>query len=127
MKIKEFEKVFVEVLDTNIVLVTIKSGYTMEAEDIRKVKAYNIALMGNKEYGLVVDAEYYTSVSSEARKIMTTESIEKNRKAMSIVIYEFSQRILGNVYIRFNNPSVPTRLFSSKENAINWVKKQLNQ
>lgn len=127
MEIKEFEKAFVEVLNTNIVLVTIKIGCTIEVEDIRKIKAYNLVQMSNKDYGLVVDAKYYTSVSAESRKIMATESLEKNRMATSIVIYEFSQRILGNLYIRFNRPTVPTRLFSNKDNAINWVKKQLNQ
>jgi len=127
MAIKELEKVFVELVSPNLILISIKSGFELNAEDILLIKDHNLSIMKNKSYGLVVDAKYYTSVSAGARKAMATSATEKNRKATGIVIYEFPQRILGNIFIWFNRPKVPTKLFSNKEDAIDWVKTHLNQ
>jgi len=31
--------------------------------------------------------------------------------------------IIGNFYIKFNNPSIPTKLFKTEDEALDWLKK----
>lgn len=123
----ELNKVFVELIELNIVLLTVKNNATIEVEDVTEIKAFNLNLIGNNDYGVIVDAQNYTSISPEARGLMTSEYIEKNRVAIAIIIYELPQRIVGNFYINFNKPAVPTKLFSKRQEALSWVRKHLNQ
>ena len=46
----------------------------------------------------------------------------KKGKADAFVIHSLSQKILGNFYLKFHKPSIPTKFFSSKEKAIEWLK-----
>jgi hypothetical protein len=60
--------------------------------------------------------------------IMETEVMEfikntanKHGKADAFVIHSLPQKILGNAYIRFQTPQIPTKFFSSEEKAIEWL------
>ena len=49
-------------------------------------------------------------------------SANKHGKADAFVIHSLAQKILGNFFLKFKTPSIPTKLFSSEENAIEWLK-----
>lgn len=119
----ELKKVFIDLLTPNIILVTAKDDIVLESSDILELKEYNLSLTEGKEYGVILDSMLYTSISTEARNIMTSKSVEKNRLATAIVVHELPQRIIGNFYIKFNKPSVPTKLFSNKKEALIWMEK----
>lgn len=60
--------------------------------------------------------------------IMETEVMEfikntanKHGKADAFVIHSLPQKILGNAYLRFQTPQIPTKFFSSEEKAIEWL------
>lgn len=44
--------------------------------------------------------------------------------AMAIVVDESSPRLMGNFYIKVNKPVKPTKMFTSREEAIAWLKEQ---
>lgn len=43
-------------------------------------------------------------------------------KADAFVINSLPQKIMGNFYLNVFKPSVPTKLFSNNQKAINWLK-----
>jgi hypothetical protein len=64
--------------------------------------------------------------------IMETEVMEfiknkanKHGKADAFVIHSLPQKILGNAYLKFQSPSIPTKFFSSEKKAIEWLKAYL--
>jgi hypothetical protein len=50
-----------------------------------------------------------------------TNVANKHGKADAFVIHSLPQKILGNFYLRFKLPKIPTRFFSSEEKAIEWL------
>lgn len=44
--------------------------------------------------------------------------------AMAIVVDESSPRLISNFYIKVNKPVKPTKMFTSREEAIAWLKEQ---
>ena len=42
-------------------------------------------------------------------------------KADAFVIHSLPQKILGNIYLKFKSPKIPTRIFSSERKAIIWL------
>jgi hypothetical protein len=45
----------------------------------------------------------------------------KHGKADAFVIHSLPQKILGNFYLKFKSPQIPTHFFNSKEKAIQWL------
>ncbi len=123
----ELNKLTIELIASNLILITLNDGVTIEVEDVHEVKKHNLSLTKGNDYAIVFDAGYYTTITKEAREIMTSSKIEKGRKASAFVISGLSQKILGNFYVKINKPGVPTKFFSDKEKAIIWAKEILNQ
>jgi len=123
----ELDKVIIELLDSNLLLISLKENITIEGEDVLEIKKHNLDLMKGNNYAIVFDSGHYTSVSKEARELMTSSKVEKNRVASAFIIYSLSQKILGNFYLKVNKPNVPTKLFSDKEKAITWIKEELKK
>ena len=63
------------------------------------------------------------TIEKEAREKGTNPEIQKYTKAGAIVQNSLAHRILGNFIIKVQRPPVPTRLFSSVSDALNWFKK----
>ena len=47
-------------------------------------------------------------------------------KADAFVIDSLPQKIVGNFYLKFVKPQVPTKLFRTEEKAIEWLKKHVD-
>ena len=63
-------------------------------------------------------------ISEEAKKFTATnpESLAA-RSADSILIASFFNRLFVNIYLSFNKPVLPTKLFNSESDALNWIKR----
>jgi len=46
----------------------------------------------------------------------------KHGKADAFVLLSLPQKILGNAFLKFQTPSIPTKFFSSEKKAIEWLK-----
>lgn len=127
MKRIELNKVFIELLTPQIVLVTTKDNSILEVEDLQEIKKINTELTKNIKYGVISDTGNYTSVSNEAREYMATKGMEKNRIATAYIINSLSQRLLLSFFLKVNKPKVPSKSFSNMKSARTWMDKQVNQ
>ena len=66
-----------------------------------------------------------TSATSAAREYSATPFGLKYTLADAYVVTNLAQKILGNFYVGFNKPTVPTRIFDDVEKAVEWLKSQL--
>ena len=121
----ELDKSVIELLASNIVLVTVKDKIVLEGDDIRAMKKVNLSLTQGKAYAIVSISGNYSSMSAEARELLASNEMEMNRKAIAFVFDNLALRLLARFYIKINQPSVPTQSFPNKIEAINWVKKYL--
>lgn len=90
-------------------------------EDVKEnVKAFG-ELTGNKKAPILIIGGSFSSLDDQTREFMATEESLKYSKAEAFLITSLAQKILINFYIKFNKPLVPTRVFTDKEAAIEWL------
>jgi hypothetical protein len=65
-----------------------------------------------------------TSATPEARKFSASPAGVKFTKADAFVTTSLAQKILGNFYLNFNKPPVPSQIFDEVDKAIEWLKNQ---
>lgn len=68
----------------------------------------------------------YTTADNPARALSCSQFGSRYKLADAFVISSMPQAIVGNFYLKFNKPCVPTRFFFSEQEAEEWLKQFLD-
>lgn len=89
----------------------------------QKVEDGIYSVAGNKAYPTLVYACPGLNADKAVKKISASEEGNIHNVATAIVCDTFSHRILGNLFIWFQRPVRPTRMFPTEEAALNWLRR----
>jgi hypothetical protein len=82
--------------------------------------------LGHEKKMLVyIDTYNFMSITPEARAYAATKEASEFTRANAVLADALSKKLLFNFFVKINKPIVPTRGFSSKKEAISWLKSQL--
>lgn len=105
-----------------LVLVKVKANDEIDVKQVVQV-VETLEKFGNgKKFPLLIIVGEYTLPSPEARAYIATAESDPYASAEAYVIQSFTQKLVGNVYLSFNKPARPTKMFNSEEKAIEWLK-----
>jgi hypothetical protein len=79
-------------------------------------------LCGGKRSPVVVDMTELMSMEREARLYFAGAETAQVEAAVAILIRSPLSRAIGNFFMGLNKPLFPTRLFTSEEEAVAWLK-----
>jgi len=74
-----------------------------------------------KRIRLFFDTYAFMSISPEASEYSTTAEYTKFTLASAVLIDSLAKKMLFNFYLKVNNPLSPTKGFSTKDAAIEWL------
>jgi len=97
-------------------------GADVTLEDAQETMAAYLKINKGKKRPLFVDTKTMRSLAREARKYYAGEEAAKVASAVAIIVGTPVSRVLGNFYIGLSNPLLPSRLFSSEDEALEWLK-----
>ena len=75
---------------------------------------------GKKFYNIVTFEDFIT-VSAEAREFAASEESNQYTIADAFVVKNNALKLVGNFYLTFNKPKVPSKLFTDEDKAIAWL------
>jgi hypothetical protein len=104
----------------------INDNGTLEIENVLEIKEVNKKLSNGQPYAVLVDSGMYGTISKEARELLASKEFAETTIAKALLVRSLGHRIVGKFYIRINKPFIPTKIFSDREEAINWLSLQLN-
>ena len=122
MKTIELKKSTVSLLDEGVLHVHIKDGSEMELSDAILAVEAEGKVGGGKKYPVLIDCGEFASVDKEARVFSASPESNIYTIASAIAFVSLGHKLLANFYIKHNKPSVPTQMFKTKEEAIEWLK-----
>lgn len=115
-----------DVLDSCIVRSTYAEDTTL---DVARAHAVNKAI-GEMTDGKAMLQMFVAcpglDVEKDVREWGVTEEANKYTIASAVVCNSLAHRLLGNFFIKVQKPLRPTKMFSSEEEAIVWLKSFLN-
>lgn len=71
---------------------------------------------------LLIDLKNLKSITPQARSYFSARDRESDINAFAFIIHSNFQRMVGNIFIQFNRPRLPTRLFNDEKSAMEWLK-----
>lgn len=125
--IQQLKKVSAQKIEEGILLNHFKAGENIDVEDFKELRKVNLELAEGKPYTVLGMADELTSFSKEAREWLASKEAVGLKIAKAIVISSLGQRIIGNFYIRVNKPYTKTKLFTKREKALEWLRKEYRQ
>jgi len=70
---------------------------------------------------LLINLRHLQSISSEARAYFAARDRSSFVNAFGFLVHSRFQKMVGNIFIQFNRPRVPVRLFNDEQEAISWL------
>lgn len=92
--------------------------------DLEALKANFVAyhqLLGDKRALILIDSRVTYTYTKEAREYAAGNDVPINRVAVAFLVNSIPSKWVTNVFISLNQPVIPTRMFTSKEKALNWL------
>ncbi len=96
-------------------------GAEVTGEDAAENIAVTTRLTGGRRFPVLVDLRSVRSQSAEARAYQAGPEALRVTLAVALIIGSPLSRMIGNFYLGFNKPPVPTRLFTSVSEAEDWL------
>ncbi|MGZ3861952.1 MAG: DUF7793 family protein [Bacteroidia bacterium] len=95
----------------------------LEIEDVKLIRAANLELSGNMPFCVLLDtSKGYFNISHDANKLLASKEYSAMRIGTAILAKSVATRLAGNFFITVNKPATPTKLFSTHNEAIAWLR-----
>ena len=114
----------VRIIASGILEGFIQDRSSLERNDFWEMKEMNLKLSGGLPYCIIVQTGYFVRISDEFKALTLEKNTDDKALARAILVNSLGHRIAGNFYVNFNKPQIKTRLFTERDDGIQWLKKQ---
>lgn len=108
-------------LSENILMIDIQAEKEFDLKDFEQLVDAAFELGKGKKFYNLIKVGSHTLPSHDARVASTSKEGSIYKMADAFVIHSFSQKLVGNFYMNFHKPYVPTKFFNSIEKAKAWL------
>jgi hypothetical protein len=117
----QLSKQSVELDAAGIVLIRPFRDVEITIDDAREVIGHMTSAYGTVRRPTLVDISQLRGVSREARAFFGGRETMAVESAIAFIVKSPLSRILGNVYLGINRKNIPTRLFTTEPEAVEWL------
>ncbi len=100
----------------------IEVGVAETLEDAKENIAAIAELAGGRRRPVIVNITKAKSVGREARSYYSGPECAQTTTAVALITGSMLGRAIGNFFLGLNKPAMPTRLFTSEEQALVWLR-----
>ncbi len=108
--------------EDGILVVEILPGVNVTIEKSREYLAATNQLLNGRKALILLDASAEYTITEEAKAFGSSDAFLSNRIAIAYVTKSLGNRLMFNLYLTVYKPSIPTRMFSSRKTALQWLK-----
>ncbi len=116
-----FDNLSVFLRKDGIVYIEVKANTEIGIREVEQVVNTLENIFEGKKFPLLIVTGEYTLPTPEARAYIATPESDPYASAEAYVVKSLSQKLVGNVFLSFNKPARPTRIFNSEEKALEWL------
>jgi hypothetical protein len=122
IKEKESESHIVSICEDGIARILIKEHVEVDVIHVKEIVNSLEELGGGTKFPLLILTPVFTLPTPDAREYIASAASNPYASAEAYIIRSLPQKLVGNVFLSFNKPSRPTRLFSDEAKAEEWLR-----
>lgn len=89
----------------------------------KSATAFRKEILAGQVMPAVADISAIKHVDKDARQFISSPQAGEDLSALAVIINNPVTRMIGNFFLKFHQPAYPFRLFTSVEDATQWIKK----
>jgi hypothetical protein len=117
---KDFENITMMLYKNGIMNVIFKDNRLITIKDIEEVNHW-VGSLGNRQYLNLMEGGYNTDIDSIVREFSASDKENKYTIADAMVISTSAHKLITDFYVKVNRPYKPTRVFTDRNEAIDWL------
>ena len=121
LKEKKFERLSASLRSDGLVKVSVDGNFEIDVPHVKIIVDTLEEFGEGKKFPLLIVVGEYTLPTPEARAYIATAESDPFASAEAYVVKSLSQKLVGNVFLSFNQPARPTKMFNDEEKAIEWL------
>jgi hypothetical protein len=121
IKSKDIGSCVLSLRKDDIMMILMKEHVTLNLKDAENMVSAFGEMGDGRKFLLLFIAGTDTSVNTEARYYASSPEANRFTIASAFVVKSIAQKLLGNAYVTFNKPITPTRIFTSEQDALDWL------
>ena len=102
--------------------INVNENTEVDLDLLKQIIASMSQLQNKKKLPVLIIMQSFSMPTEEARTYLAKENSSPNAAAEAYVIHSMAQKIIGNFYLKVNKPARPTKLFTGKTEALEWLK-----
>ena len=115
------------VVEDGILIGTYTAGIKVDLKVAKQMVEFRLIFSAGKSYPFFADVREVKMINKEARDYFASSEGIKGIIATAVFVDNFVSKTIGNFFINFSRPAIPTRIFSNRSEAINWLKENSKQ
>jgi hypothetical protein len=116
----EYLKMWIE---DNILFGVYKLNTNIDLAAAQKCVSDRISISHGKNYPVLVDIRNIKSINKAARDYFASKEGLQYIEASAILVDSYLSKLLSHIFLTFSTPPIPTKMFTGKEQALVWLKK----
>jgi hypothetical protein len=109
-------------LEDDILVATYKKGNKITVEVARDIVQARVKFTENRSVGVLLCNQGVISFTKDARSYLSSPEGTRGIKAAAILTDTAATVMIGNFFIKVNQPPIPVKLFSNRVRAMEWLK-----
>lgn len=122
MEYRETAKIRFTLRDDNILQTECFPNTVMTLEDGMESTRISAEMVNNKPLPLLCDLTNVVKMTQECRRHFSGKEHAETFSKCALIVTNPVSKIIGNFFIGLNKPLKPTKLFTSKEEGLKWLK-----
>lgn len=106
---------------SDILYVKPLEGLFLDKPEMESLLNSAIELTEGKKYFAIIDTSNDIDSTKDAREYYANNELNRFRYADAFIVSSLPLRMVVNFFIRVNKPSIPTKMFNSKDSAFEWI------
>jgi len=96
-------------------------GLFLDKPEMESLLNSAIELTEGKKYFAIIDTSNDIDSTKDAREYYANNELNRFRYADAFIVSSLPLKMVVNFFIRVNKPSIPTKMFNSKDSAFEWI------
>ena len=110
-------------VDSNGILrIKVIEGAHIDLVSLKEDGEVNLQLTGDRKTLALYDSRGFFTIEPEAREYLRSGIVDPTRIATAVLTDRLATKLLVNFFIRFNKPKTPMKMFTSEDEALDWLK-----
>jgi len=121
---KQFETdAFKLIIHDNLIKeVIVKKNVELQVSDVWESRDLSVKYKPGAKFYVIIEGEEGAKISPDARRAAASDEYNKDTAALALCGNKTAQAIGGNLFLKVNRPKVPTKFFSDRDKALEWLK-----